>query len=92
MLNRQVLRVRGHIPLQRLRRLSLFHSSTCDSAVQTPVRASKADKLEPPVPGTVKQYEQHVMIQAAPLKSDQRARQCHSEHGIWWPSVVEKYV
>lgn len=77
-------------PLRRLRHLGNVHCSAVGSASVS--RATKAEKLEAPVPGTVKQYEQHVMIQAAPLRSDRAAQQCHSAHGIWWPSAVEKQV
>lgn len=79
-------------PLRRLRHLGNFHCSAPDSASVFNVRASRAEKLEAPVPGTVKQYEQHVLIQAAPLKSDRAAQQSHAAHGIWWPSAVEKWV
>lgn len=77
-------------PIRRLRHLGNFHWSAPSSASASFVRATKAEKLEAPLPGTVKQYEQHVMIQAAPLKGDRAAQQCHSAHGIWWPSAVEK--
>ena len=82
--------LRCYRPLQGLRRLGYLHVLGCNFASSSSVRASKAEKLESPVPGTVKQYEQHVMIQAAPLRGDQAALQCHSVHGLWWPSVVEK--
>lgn len=89
------LHMLGHYlyrPVRRLRQLRSLHFSIPGSTPVSYVRAAKAEKLEAPVPGTVKQYEQHVMIQAAPLKGDRAAQQCHSAHGIWWPSAVEKYV
>ena len=92
MLQRHMLGQYLYTPLRRLRHLGSFHCSALCSASLSHVHAAKAEKLEAPVPGTVKQYEQHVMIQAAPLKSDRAAQQCHSAHGIWWPSAVEKYV
>ena len=78
-----------YIPLRHLRHLGKLHCAPTSSCAFY-VRATKAEKLEGPVPGTVKQYEQHVMIQAAPLRSDRAAQQCHSAHGIWWPSAVER--
>lgn len=92
MLQRHMLGHYLYRPIRRLRHLGNFHWSAPGSAPASYVRAAKAEKLEAPVPGTVKQYEQHVMIQAAPLKSDRAAQQCHSAHGIWWPSAVEKYL
>ena len=77
-------------PVQRLRRLGQFHSSACDLAANGKVQASKAEKLLPAVPGTVKEYQQHILIQTAPLSSDSSAKELHSYHGCWWPSVVEK--
>ena len=86
--------LKGHLlrwqPVQRLRQLGQFHSSVCDLAANGTVQASKAEKLVPAAPGTVKEYQQHILIQTAPLSSDSFAKELHSNHGCWWPSVIEK--
>ncbi len=86
--------LKGHMfrwqPLQRLRQLGHFHCSACNFVATANVQASKAEQRLPAVPGTVKEYQQHIMIQTAPLNSDAYAKECHSVHGCWWPSVVEK--
>lgn len=87
--------LKGHLlrwqPVQRLRQLGQFHSCACDLAANGSVQASKAEKLLPAAPGTVKEYQQHILIQTAPLSSDSSAKELHSNHGCWWPSVVEKH-
>ncbi|KAL0055623.1 hypothetical protein WJX82_002523 [Trebouxia sp. C0006] len=87
--------LKGHLlrwqPVQRLRQLGQFHSSVCDLAANGTVQASKAEKLVPAAPGTVKEYQQHILIQTAPLSSDSSAKELHSNHGCWWPSVIEKH-
>ena len=86
--------LKGHMlrwqPLQRLRQIGHFHCSARASAASEILQASKAEKLLPAVPGTVKECQQHIMIQTAPLTSDSSAKESHSVHGCWWPSVVEK--
>ena len=63
---------------------------SCSCARAPIVLASTAEQLTAAVPGTVKEYEHHILIQTAPLKSDTAAKDCHVLHGCWWPSVVEK--
>lgn len=65
-------------------------TSACSCARLPIVHSSKAEEVIAVVPGTVKEYEHHILIQTAPLKSDTAAKESHSTHGCWWPSVVEK--
>ena len=80
-------------PLQLLQLRHVYRCLTnlsCSCARAPIVLASKTEQLTAAVPGTVKEYEHHILIQTAPLKSDTAAKDCHALHGCWWPSVVEK--
>lgn len=73
----------GHAPRQLI-------SPASNCAGSSLVQATKSAQVIAAVPGTVKEYEHHILIQTAPLKSDAAAKECYAVHGCWWPSVVEK--
>ena len=81
------------VPLRLLRNghpCRQFISPVSNCAGSWLVQATKSEKVIAAVPGTVKEYEHHILIQTAPLKSDAAAKDCYDVHGCWWPSVVEK--